>query len=75
MRLSACPIFVTFLGGTLAIPSFRLPFVSSTSLTPLRCSLSGMTGVPTDGGACRYTIKYAEVAERWGYSYIVPTFE
>lgn len=78
MRLSAYADLLSFQYSTNALSSFCRPSSSSSasaSLTAPSCSLSGMTGTPTSGEACRYTIKYAEVTERWGHSAITPAFE
>lgn len=78
MHLSAYAVLLSFQYSTNALSSFcrpSSPSSASTSLSAPSCSLSGMTGTPTGGGACRYTIKYAEVTERWGHSSITPAFE
>jgi hypothetical protein len=29
-----------------------------------------LAGIATPSGACRYVVRYAQIPERWGYSYI-----
>jgi len=35
------------------------------------CSTNDIAGTSTARGACRYTLQYAHVAERWGYSHLL----
>jgi hypothetical protein len=39
-----------------------------------RCSINyakgSLAGIATPSGACRYVVRYAQIPERWGYSYI-----
>ena len=57
------------LDWTLARPAPRLSFPLFYDSQP--CTIGGFNGISTDSGACRYTVRYAQTVERWGYSNIV----
>ena len=68
-RLAIASLVVS---STLALPAsfLSMPLLHGSST----CKIAGLEGTTTHAGACRYTVKYAEVSERWGYSSVVSAF-
>ena len=68
IRMLAIALFFASFSHVFALPAFRLPALSPSS--PSLCKTNGMEGWQTPTGACRYTLKYGQVSERWAYSTI-----
>ncbi|KAK1927610.1 Alpha/Beta hydrolase protein [Papiliotrema laurentii] len=69
MNLLSLLIASLSFGHVFCMPIGEAP-IKSSILAPRApgCSIGDIRGVETSSGACRYTLRYAEVKERWGYS-------